>query len=357
MKNKPFICLLLLMVSIWPCSHSMANIGEKTIIYAGFGNISGDKGQPFFTSVYGKKEKDRKKRKRQEKLEDSINNEIHKKVSQLEFSFPSSIQGEVRTTSDRITGDEGIYLLVLVSTLEINPVIATHSSLGSLYVNEFITGVTALLVEPGTGHIVSAINEIGFATYKDTKPISDSKRGEMFVLAYTKTATSALDRLAGLPLTEEKEWKMVTNVRVEASKVATLFDYRNRPVDYKKIYSTSEIIFPRNPCRSDSCAKLRALLAQGISDRLSRKGHNMLPPFPITAWGEKAYQKAKIAIQIKESGRKKEGLLRVNVSPRSAEKAIEVTIPRFAEKDFGKGRISKHAYLAWVEVEWGEFDL
>ena len=304
-------------------SSSYAN---KIIYYAGFGNVYGDNNQPFFNKIFGIKAN--------KNIQEDINAKLIDKIKKLKFKFPSSIIIDPIKIDENQIGKQNIFALVLISNFEIEPYTNIETQFGSLYLYNFITGITALLIEPQTGYIHLSSTSLGYKEFQKKNPITKAERNNFFTDTYIKTAINALDRLEKQSFhTDLFEWDMVTEVTIESKRV-------------KKLFNINE------DC-NNKCLVLKKMLAQGISDSLQERGNNMLPSFLVRSWGETVLSQGKIIIQIKSEGRKREELLKVNVSPKSAYRKLTVSLTGFSEKNISKNKkISKWGFLSWIKVDW-----
>ena len=389
-----------------------ASSKDNIIIYGGIGNTS-PHGQPYFSYIMHSNKQEgaaSEEIKRFRSFIDAIRGpggklkELNNKENPIQMtSFPIIIDEhdiekvlaklkpgtrpkEYLTEKDIMSlieysfEKEDIYTLALVSTLEHYISMKHEISQNIIYEEHFIVGMSAIIVQLGTGKIVLAGSALTEIIKTDTKgPSSEIEKKIKFTEAYQNAAMRSIERLNLLKVSSEKKLgrEMVTGLVVNSKSTRKLFkinkiyldkvdsvcDLHWRVVDDKTKYK--ELAQPLCVNEGDpNCSLIVSILVHGVTERLSAAGHLAIPPLNIESWENATSQtnwKQTSEGEISKTLSLSEGLsdnLKVNVSPSSAERKLVVFLTKFAEKDFeGKTKYTANrVYKAWIKVIWAETD-
>jgi len=326
---------------------------DVVIYYGGIVNVGGLNSEPIFQSIFFDK-----KSNAFEKHKPNIVTAINQKIRDgYELQYYPSIKVKGITKKFYVEQEKlgnnstKVFALVLVATLEMEHKLDINLNNQDFNKYEFFTGVSALLVEHGTGEVKVAANALGNVTYTG-KELSPEEKINYFAISYENTAIDALEKLRHVRRNsigiDDDDAQMITKVIVNSADVRSLFS------------------FPQGneQCRVNTCFQLRALIAQGVANAYSSAGYNMLPPLNVTSWGRHLEGRSGGKIINSQYGTMdygnstetmNKGLMKIILKPGEATKHLHVKITGTKEKAVSTGKyFYVWGFKTWLKVDWCE---
>jgi hypothetical protein len=320
---------------------------DTIIYYAGFANTGSDLSIPYFNKIYIDETP-------YYDYADKTFNAINRKINRhyrLQY-FPSA---RVHRVVDDITiykkdlEKKQVLGLVLIPTLEMEHKLSIDAGNQKLKKYEFITGVSAILVEHSSGKVKVAANALGYSVYQGNE-LSNNRKAEFFAKTYHSTALDALDKLSQIKksVKQGSDALMITKVLLNSSIARTLFHY---PDDGK--------------CEQEVCNQFRNLVAQGVANAYSISGMNMLPPLNITSWGR--YLEVRNNVTVVGGGNSdwggrdymaiKERKMRIIAPLDDSPRHVHVSITGMLEKAVSTGKYFHiWGFKSWMKAKWCDKD-
>lgn len=287
-----------------------------------------------------------------------------------EASLKAALSQSLGVSADQISGetiaaqlqDETNLVLSFIGSFEAYVPLVKNTSKGSFAEKHYITSVTAVLSQAGSGRIVLAAPALSELLVRETYTKGKDPRRvtlRRFAKAYEGAIDQAMQRLWALGGTVEggyPELDIVTRVGIKDPATRRLFGL----LPAKKTAGGDLCEGPALCQPGDQmCHAMTGLLAQGVTEQLANAGRATLPPASWAAWGDSARQQLKMnasVLRINAAGglSQLDDQLALVLAPALADRKVDVTLTGILQKDMdGKTKyVSYRGYKAFLKADW-----
>lgn len=255
--------------------------------------------------------------------------------------------------------DETNLVLSVIGAFEAYVPLVKETSQGAFAEKHYITSVTAILSQAGTGRVLLAAPALSEMVVREEHKSGGETRAvylNRFAKAYEAAVKDAVDSL----------WRMSTELsgdypEMDVVTTVAVKDPATRKLFGMKASASGDLCQGGSSCRDDDqiCHAMAGLLAQGVTEKIANSGRATLPPASWAAWGESARDQLKInasVLRINSAGglRQLDDQLTLVLAPAYADRKVQVTLTGILQKDVdGQSKyLSYRGYKAFLKADW-----
>lgn len=258
--------------------------------------------------------------------------------------------------------DETNLVLSFVGSFEAYVPLIKDTSQGRFADKHYIASVTATLSQAGSGRIVlaaPALSELVVREKYTKAGEGEALRLRRFAKVYEDAVGQAYEKLRHLSGKLEggyPEMDIVTRVSIKDPATRALFGFRQAADN-----GAGDLCSAMSQCAADdqTCHAMTGLLAQGVTEQLTKAGHATLPPASWAVWGESAREQLKMnasVLRINAVGglSQLDNQLALVLAPALADRKVDVTLTGILQKDLGGKTkyVSYRGYKAYLKADW-----
>lgn len=206
---------------------------------------------------------------------------------------------------------------------------------GDDYLENFFTGVTAVLTDPEDKSIVLSASAFGEASPGPTAHgfVSPARRAEIFADRYARTAVEAIallqSQMQRTRPSDAFDRHMVAGIIVSDAKAFGSFEL----APWRGAGGRSVCRLPDQCAGGEVCSKLYGLAASALTAALSRAGRLTMPPATWTYWTRRTKDLISLRLALARGAYWQEEELQIAGQPSEAEVKLIVQIARLSRTD------------------------